>query len=494
MHPRKRKARAKLARMMAVAACAGLWFTAEGKAASGDPTGASVKVNNQFFDYFVPAQPAPPSYIPSPSLTNANAAAVNTFLAGLPAGSVLAVKVEAPINSTTANLIFNNPNYQVGYVLGDLEGVNAASNAAALVNQVRFVNGTSTQTTSYNAYVGNFGFAPLPNDPTRPANYGSQFGQHSFSGFSGNQYNSAGLNMANVELYPGSPSFRNPIAGNSSAPNIRSALFTLPVLRASYVTKNLDSNHAHIPWITNFNNWGNTAFHTPNSPSNTQGFPFFWANPTQDQLLSRQDVATLVAHYRLRGADSFALMSSGNTAVTNSELRADAEIGWTQPAIDAILQASDGTTLLEGQVTYPQGGPFGSMSLIISDGQVLDVEAAGAILSGAYSEDLGKLAILISNLDGDEHVITVPEKIAGYALETKDFTLAGGTHWLVEYSLNVNGNKKGWAVAAQHVPFTAISNSRHGFGIPEPGTLSLLVVGAILGVNRRNRPERAARA
>jgi hypothetical protein len=131
---------------------------------------------------------------------------------------------------------------------------------------------------------------------------------------------------------------------------------------------------------------------------------------------------------------------------------------------------------------------------------VMDVEDAGAILSGAYSLDMEKLAILISNMDDDAHEITVPEQIGGYALEVKEFTLAGGTHLLAEYSLagngngNGNGNKKGWAIAAQHVPFTAISNSRHGFGIPEPGTLSLLVVGAILGLNRRNRREKRVAA
>jgi hypothetical protein len=120
------------------------------------------------------------------------------------------------------------------------------------------------------------------------------------------------------------------------------------------------------------------------------------------------------------------------------------------------------------------------------------VESAGAILSGAYSLDEGKLAILISNMDEDQHVITVPEKIAGYALAVKDFTLAPGSHLLAEYSLTANGKNKGWGEAITHVPFTAISNSRNGFGIPEPGTLSLLVVGGIVGLNRRtNRGEKA---
>jgi hypothetical protein len=94
-------------------------------------------------------------------------------------------------------------------------------------------------------------------------------------------------------------------------------------------------------------------------------------------------------------------------------------------------------------------------------------------------------------MDGDAHTITAPSQIGGYSLAVRDFVIAPGSHILVEYSLTGAGNKKGWSVAGQHVPFTAIANSRGGFGIPEPGTLSLLVVGAVLGINRRRRAEKA---
>ena len=488
MNSTSRKCRARIAQMsLAVLATVS---SAALAANPNAPAGALVTVNNQFFDYNVPPAVAPVQYVPSPFLTDANAATVNSFLLTQP---VRAVKVDSAISNATANLIFNNPNYQVSYVLGDLEGANAQALATQLAGQVRYLNGAGgAKTNSFNAYVGNFGFTPVPMDPTRPANYSSQLGSHSFSGFSSNAYQQSGLNMVNEDLYPGSPSFRSPAAGNSSAPNLRSALFTLPVLRASYVTQNLAKGDAHVPWITNFNNWGNTALHTPSAPDNTNGHQFFFANPSGDQMLSRRDFATLVAHYRLRGADSFALLNSGNTAVTDAQLRDDAIAGWTESTINAILSAADGETLLEDKkLSYPIGGPYGAMTKIISDGQVLDVEDAGAILSGAYSLDEEKLAILISNMDQGSHTITVPEQVAGYALSVKEFTLSGGTHLLAEYSLTGQGKKKGWEIASQHVPFTAISNSRNGFGIPEPGTLSMLAVGAILGLNRRSRGDKA---
>src|SRR5437763_6307900 len=100
----------------------------------------ATEVNNQFFDWFVNTTP---NYVPSPFLTNQSANAVNAFLMHRPAGAIRAVKVEVPISNATANLIFNNPNYHVSYVLGDLEMENADAKIATLARQTRFVNGVS---------------------------------------------------------------------------------------------------------------------------------------------------------------------------------------------------------------------------------------------------------------------------------------------------------------------------------------------------------------
>ena len=124
---------------------------------------------------------------------------------------------------------------------------------------------------------------------------------------------------------------------------------------------------------------------------------------------------------------------------------------------------------------------------ITINGAAKNIEQAGALFSGGYSLGLGKLDVLISNMADGSQKITLPATIGGYALATKDFTLSPGSHLLVEYSLTGSSKNKGWTVAAQHVPFTAISNSRNGFGIPEPGTLSLLAVAGVFGLNRRKR-------
>src|SRR6185436_18364508 len=136
--------------------------------------------------------------------------------------------------------------YHVSYVLGDLEGNNAPNQIKTIAQQVRFVNGVNngTKTQSFNAFIGNFGFQNLANDVTRPSGYSGDKGEHSFAGWSQGDFTGAKLNMSMPELYAGSPSFRNPAAGNSSAPNIRSALFNLPLIRLSQVAVNSPTNEA----------------------------------------------------------------------------------------------------------------------------------------------------------------------------------------------------------------------------------------------------------
>src|SRR5262249_34741438 len=143
-----------------------------------------------------------------------------------------------------------------------------------LARQIRFVNGqeNGTKTSSFNAFIGNFGFAKLSNDSTDPANYNSLRGSPSFGGWNLGDYQSAKLNMSMPENYPGSPSYRSPAAGNSNAPNIRSANFILPALRVSQIKLNTTPSEQIVPWAARFNNWANLALDTDRNPNN--GYKF----------------------------------------------------------------------------------------------------------------------------------------------------------------------------------------------------------------------------
>jgi hypothetical protein len=210
-------------------------------------------------------------------------------------------------------------------VLGDLEQQNAQQNVTKLAQQVRFVNGQNngTHTQSFNAFIGNFGFQTLSSDITTPSNYGSKTGSHSFSGYNQGGYNAAKLNMSMPELYGGAGSYRNPAAGNSTAPNIRSAMFTLPILRVSQVEVNTDANERNVPYVARFNNFGNLALDTDRNASN--GYLFNRASrcrrPTgcprsrPPRPTTRCSPAATSPppspHYRMRGADSYVLFEPG---------------------------------------------------------------------------------------------------------------------------------------------------------------------------------------
>jgi hypothetical protein len=120
------------------------------------------------------------------------------------------------------------------------------------------------------------------------------------------------------------------------------------------------------------------------------------------------------------------------------------------------------------------------------DGHEKNVDQTASIFSGAYSLSLKKLDVLISNMDDSGHVITLPSSIGGYTLGTKDFTIDGGEHLLIEYSLGGPGSKT-WVAAPPHNPFSGLTNNRNGFGIPEPGTLSILTVASVIALNRRRK-------
>jgi hypothetical protein len=454
---------------------------------------APTPLHNQFFDWTVGAVAVPPpNYVASPFLTDANAAAVDTYLQfNVPANGVRAVKVAEPISDATAALIFNNPNYHVSYVFGDLEGPDAVNDAARLSNQVRYVD-KKTLTKSANAFVGNYGFTDLTGkDLTQPGTYSQSSGSHSYSGFDHRHFKAADLSMNNPEMYPGSPSFKN-FATGSTAPNIRSALFILPAWRLSEVTQSHKAG-ATIPWIADFNNFGTAAL-----DSNHNGADgYLFANETHDQMLSDRDFATLVAHYRLRGADSFALLESGVVGKTQEQMQNQAREGWiggpgSNPAlnnsINLRMSAADRVLLIKDG---PSGGgvpSLGDNSTIVVDGTTKSIESAGAMWSGVYSLSQAKMDVLISNMDAAQHKVTLPSNIGGYALNTRDYSLGEGSHLLVEYSL-VGGK---WTNAVTSIPFSDLDTDRARAGIPEPGMLSIVALGAGFFLTRRRRRSDAA--
>ena len=473
-----------------------------GKAPPPPPPPAPQEVDNQWFDWFVNSTPG---YLPSPFLNDQNAGSVNAFLQSLPANQPKAVKVVSELSDATSNLIFNNPNYHISYVLGDIEIPPTPPKVKELALQVRYVNGQNngTLTRSHNAFIGNYGFQKYSKDITLPSSYLQQRkGTHSFSGYNMGEYQSLKLNLSMPELYPGSGSFRNPAAGNSTAPNIRSALFVMPVLRLSEVAVNVDADERIIPWVARFNNWGNTSLDTNREGSDgfrfvtgqpmparpDLGFPALSAQQTANQLLSRRDFATLIAHHRLRGADSFVLFEPGVEGYTQEQKRADAKAGWTHANIDAVFQASDYKLLLGADSDYKNGNNKKDInSSMIVDGKMQDSEKTGSLFSGVYSLSLKTMDVLLTNMDEVDHTLTLPSKIGGHKLLTTTFDLDGGSHLLVEYKLTTSGVNKGWSVALMQVPFQAINNSRHGFGIPEPTTISLAAITGFLLVGPRRR-------
>ena len=503
-----------------------------------------VKVNgSQFFSWYriagntnypvtpYPAGAATGTYVGVPFLTDANAAAVNAYLTGLAPGAIRAVKVENPgISNATASLIFNNTNYNVSYVFGDIETATTWADAQKLAKQVRLINpsgslfSSSNWSKSFKGFVGNFGFSASPDNKQAPTYYEAKFKpKHSYSGYQFDDATSAFLTMSNEEIYPGSPSMRNKAApdtayGGGTIPNIRGNLFVLPLWRAADATNKIQSLGSlsqfanHVPWTGNFNNWGNPALDTDRNPANGYlfvpgaampaatingvNYPAMTAAQTTDQNLSRRDSASLALHLRLRGVDSFHLLDSGIVGVSKSDMEQDFASGWLGEAnVNSIFAQSDKRMLVGMEsipTSYNPGGTYDggyviwagpTTSTIVSS----TVEKAAAVFSGTYSLTLGKLEVIITNENNAAQWIRLPSTIGGYALAVKDFTVGAGDSWMVSYSLTGSGKSKGWTVAAQHVPFTAIENARHHFGIPEPGTLSLLAVAGVFGLNRRKR-------
>ncbi len=398
-----------------------------------------------------------------PVLRNNSGQALKDLLNSTPVGQ-RSVRVFDNLSNTTVADFFGT--IQIDHVFADYEGLLATTRTVNLVSQVQ---GSAM---SSGAGIGNFALDPFAPDSTQP---------NPNTGFTQAAYLVSNVNMANEKVYPGSPGFRSPASGNSTAPNIRSALFTLPLHRITGVEMQRDAqlfgedlfpaDHKHVPYLTRFNNWGNNDLNN----TTVAGHRFAWE--TTDQLLSRDDFAAMVTHARLRGVDDAVLFQPGVIGYTKAQMRGDAMAGWN--LLNIVFELDTANDGVNPQLVTPSIDTLTSGVTTIS-------EDDGTAWSGVVNDNV--LTVLVSNLDEDQnsHIITLPDEIAGRAVLTKEFEVFGGEHQLIEFGVLQSQNA--WvALNIDNDPF-GISSSRAGIGVPEPASLVMLAIGSVLiGLPRADR-------
>ncbi|HYO07680.1 MAG TPA: PEP-CTERM sorting domain-containing protein [Tepidisphaeraceae bacterium] len=465
------------------------------------------------------------------------------------AGKPLGIKVESPIPSATATSLFNTQytgGKAISYVFGDIETSPVKNKAAVVSDVTNLVNQVRNSTWSKNAYVGNFGFVPLTGignelgqDPTRRSTTPATFGKA--------EYDASKVNMANTVLYPGTGDFRNKSTGDWGNANIRTGLFFAPIGRMTAVQNALNAGyngsatttvgtgfHKQIPWVSRFNNWGNSSLDTDNNPANGYRFQPGVAMPhvglsaaqTANQMIGRGDFSAQIQHYRMRGAYSVNLFHEGAQGsaegYSSAMAKQDVRDGWYGVAGSPIAHANNifaqadnkpATMTLNPQVdgTSSSGG--------------MRAEVTGTIWSGVYSLSLKQLDILASNLDSTPHMIkfgTVDayevfahkDSATGYTYSDSGLTSSRNalieslTHRLLQFDLvttrvynnlgDIGSNDKKkyttqtiWLLNQNYSVFT--NNNRNDVGIPEPTTFGMLAAaGSMAVICRRNRSKKPA--
>ncbi len=426
-------------------------------------SGSAQAAETLIFDWqaTTPATTPVAGFAPAPFVNNSNAAAVAASLAAYQAANPgrVAVKITEPLTAGNINTLFGpGTGYQINYAFLDIEGAGATTSAQAQANLIHnAAKGSST-------LVGNFRLFP---------------GNGDNSGFAGGpslaDYQSGppkGVNMANADLYPGSPYYKDPAAagGTSTSPNIRSSLFTLPLKRLTYVTSNMPAGNLNIPYVNRFNNFQNPELDTDGNAANGYQFVQNAADPTKGQLLSRGDFKALVAHYRLRGADGIHLLDGGIQGYTQTQFEQDGKDGWSGiTAINDLFKASD-ASIATLDTTIKVGGVK------------TDFEKAGVVFSGVYSLSQNKLALLVSNMTDSPTTVGFPARLGNKSVP--DVNINEGEHLLLTYT----GVGTQWQLASTSALFTsAAEQDRNGVGVPEPMAFASLALVGVASLLRRGR-------
>jgi len=474
-----------------------------------------------FFDWGIPGpNPGQAGFAPAPFLDNnaASAASVDSLLASRKASNlILAVRVREPLSDPAVLNIFNK--YAVQYVFADYENATSVGRTRTLADQIIASN------TSKNAYVGNFNYYPNATaDQSRPGtfvtganSYQNRPDDSDFAAQRGHVNSTFGKQYAAPALYPGAPDYKNPAAGNSTAPNIRSALFTMPIMRETYATNGLlgrtgsptggsagyntaftgyTNGAQNIPFVTRFNNWGNNSLDSDGNPNasttgkSTYEFVQNAATPSNGQLLSRGDFQAMILHYRMRGADSVNLFNLANGSVvgyTPSQEQSDIKTGWAATGA-SLAGTMNGIFSRKNYAFANLTNVIGDQGADTGDTGARSTEVAGAVWSGVFdrSGTTRKLAVLISNLSAVQKDIDLPNDIGGFKAHVSgtsdDVIVAAGTHRMLSFTLSGGF----WVLDASGNQQVFLDNNRNGIGIPEPTSMSLLGVG-VLGLLARRR-------
>jgi len=526
-----------------------------------------------FADWEVNNNNAPPDFFITPFATTANANSVKAALQisasqGRPTG----IKIQnGQLSSAAAKSLFNGvygggmtPIQPVSYVFCDFEGNDSNDNSQGAddnkMKKVKQVAQWTIGTNSGRNYVGEFGLTPLRGistksqdiangfDPTRRGSipYGNS------NGDAKDAYKNSLVNMANTDLYPGSPNYRNKSTGDWANANIRTGLFIGPIGRMTAVQNELNKDfnglnksiqndpdkdnpqyHKQIPWVTRFNNFGNSSlnnFVVAGKPyAFKPGVPLP-SNPsvnTANQMLGRGDFSAMIQHYRMRGAYSVNLFEPGVVGYTKTQMQDDVRSGWyggsLNPADPNGADAVSRSAIAHVNNIYAASdSKAASMTLNpVIDGTSLSTgirsENSGTIWSGEYSVNMKKLDILMSNLDTVNHLIRfgkidaydvfTKKNGSGYVYDDGVFTAANrsqlieaGMHRMLQFDLvstRVYKNssftksfstKSVWLLNQNYLVFS--NNAGRGdTGIPEPTTFGILAAAGSMSLvcRRQNR-------
>jgi hypothetical protein len=542
------------------------------------PRAANVGSTTHWFaDWEVNTNNAPTDFFITPFANNGSVASVKAALQvsanqDRPTG----IKItNTPLSSASALSIFNStygmsPHQvqPVSYVFCDFEGADSNDHSATAINNsitkvkqvVQWANASSQAGRNY---IGEFALTPLKGvgfnyadgeDPTRRGTL--PFADPGNPKKNQDRYKDSKVNMANTDLYPGAPNYRNKSTGDWANGNIRTGLFVAPLGRMTAVQNVLnndfkglktsvqnDDNHSgtqyhkQIPWVTRFNNYGN------NSLNNfvVAGKPYAFkpgiaagsltASQTANQMLGRGDFSAQIQHYRMRGAYTVNLFEPGVVGYSKLQMQDDVRAGWyggsLNPGDPNSANATSLSAIAHVNSIYGQADSKAATMTLnpVIDGTSLSSgirsENSGTIWSGEYSKNMKKLDILASNLDTVNHMIRFGKVDAyevftlkngsGDVYDDKVFTAANrrqlieaGMHRMLQFDLvstkvwskstytGTYHTKTVWLLNQNYLVFS--NNAGRGdTGIPEPTTFGMLAAaGSMSLVCRRHRNKATA--